>query len=69
MELRGVGVVAENTLPWAEADLAVLCVSAVERLPDPERYRVAGTMLPALRLQALEPSAAAKLERALASRS
>ncbi len=68
MEARGLGILVVDTLPLAEAALAVRCEPAPERLPEPEAITLLGANLPLLRLSPFEPSTAGKLERALASR-
>jgi len=67
IEARGLGVMPEPTLPFAQIVLAVRCVAreAVERLPDPETEMVAGKPVPLLRLDPFEASAPAKLRRGL----
>lgn len=66
IEARGVGLLPEPALPFAELKLAVLCETGpVERLPAPEQVRVEGLALPCVRLAALEPSAVVKVSRAL----
>lgn len=64
MELRGLGVVAAETLPFCRIVLAVRC-GAPERLPEPSFADYLGLRLPALVLAPLESSAPAKLSRAL----
>lgn len=65
MEVRGVGLVAEPTLRFAEVVLASACDEPPDRLPDPTTVALAGADLPALALRALEASAPEKLARAL----
>ncbi len=68
IELRGVGVVRERVLPFAEAVLLIHCQSgkaAVERMPDETTEQVCGLSLPTLALHVLDASAPAKISRAL----
>ena len=68
IELRGLGVVRERFLPFAEAVLLIHCRSdeaAVERMPDEATEQVCGLSLPTLALHALDASAPAKISRAL----
>jgi serine kinase of HPr protein (carbohydrate metabolism regulator) len=67
IEARGIGVVPTAQRAFAEVRLIVRCVEAdaVERLPRDEVERVLGVDVPLLRLAAREPSAPAKLSRAL----
>ena len=64
VEVRGLDVVEESQLPFAEVALAVIC-AAPERIPDPEFVERLGISLPLLRLAPLEASAPQKLRRAL----
>ena len=66
MEVRHLGVLGQPPLPSARAVLLVDCVRDAERLPEPAREAVEGVALPRLELVALEPSAPAKVELALA---
>jgi serine kinase of HPr protein (carbohydrate metabolism regulator) len=69
IEARGLGVLPEPALAFAQAVLAVKCEAGpIERLPEPEVVHVADTALPCVRLRALDASALAKLERALSTR-
>ena len=68
IEARGHGVGAEPSVGFARIVLAVRCVAAgeaIERMPEPEAEIVEGTALPLIRLDPREPSAPAKLRRAL----
>ena len=68
IEARGHGVLPEPALPIAEIVVAVTCAadpSAIERLPDPVVEMLLGATLPRIVLGAREPSAPAKLRRAL----
>ena len=67
IEARGLGVTAEPALAFCEVVLAVRCVepAALDRLPEPAFARRAGIALPALALWPLEPTAPAKLRRAV----
>jgi serine kinase of HPr protein (carbohydrate metabolism regulator) len=68
IEARGVGVVAADRLTFAEIALVVHCAAAedIERMPDPASWSALGICLPLVALVALEESATAKLEQALA---
>ncbi len=68
IEVRGVGVKPEPTLPFARLALAVEAATGtplVERMPPPMRLDLLGLSLPRLRLNLLEPSALARLERGM----
>jgi serine kinase of HPr protein (carbohydrate metabolism regulator) len=68
IEIRGLGVSSQASLPMAPISLAVNCMaepSAVERLPGPQSEALLGVDLPMLSLWALENSAPAKIRRAL----
>jgi serine kinase of HPr protein (carbohydrate metabolism regulator) len=66
IEARGLGVMPEPALRLARVILTIDCVvGLVERMPEPSSRTICGTELPRLALVALEPSAAAKLDRAL----
>ena len=68
IEVRGLGVTCEPALPFTRLVLAVEAAapsSPVERMPEPDRLDLLGIALPRLRLALCEPSALAKLERAL----
>ena len=70
MEVRGQGVRPEPALPFVRLALAVEAATSdapVERMPDPDRLGLLGSALPRLRLALCEPSALAKLDRALAA--
>lgn len=69
IEARGLGILAEPAICFAQALLAVKCeTGSVERLPDPEVVQVDGVTIPCVRLRPSEASALAKLERALSTR-
>lgn len=68
IEARGLGVMPEPTLPYAQIILAARCAGpgeAIERLPEPQTETVAEMTLPLVRLDPMQPSAPAKLRRAL----
>ncbi len=68
IEARGLCIEREGVVPFAEVLIVAECAPAaeeIERLPDPATEAVMGVDLPKLRLHALEPSAPAKLRRAL----
>jgi serine kinase of HPr protein (carbohydrate metabolism regulator) len=68
IEVRGQGVVGESPLPLAEIVLLGFCVSEteeIERMPDPQSAIIEGIVLPRLVLRPKEPSAPAKLRRAI----
>jgi serine kinase of HPr protein (carbohydrate metabolism regulator) len=70
IEVRGLGVVAADALPFAEIVMLVRCVEspdAVERLPDPLAETVAGISVPAFDLWPREPAAPAKIRRMMQS--
>ena len=65
IELRGVGIVE---LPWVSDVPVALLVdldTAPERLPEPFERELCGIAIPAIGFNALEPSAAIKVEAAL----
>jgi hypothetical protein len=64
LEVRGLQVVAENYLPFAEVILAVRCETP-ERIPEPRFAHHLGVSVPLIGLDPLEASAPAKLRRAL----
>lgn len=64
LEARGLGVLPEPTLPFCQIVLVAACEPA-ERLPDPRTAERAGGQLPLIALSPLEPSAPAKLRRAI----
>ena len=66
VEVRHLGVLGQPPLPCARAVLMIDCVRDAERLPEPAREVIEGVDLPRLELVALEPSAPAKVELALA---
>jgi len=63
LEVRGVGVVHEPALPFAEVALIARCGSP-ERLPEPQSVDELGVAIPLLVVDPREPSAPAKLRRA-----
>ena len=68
IEARGQGVVRESPIALARIALLAHCVpdgADIERMPDPTTESVAGVGLPSLMLRAREPSAPAKLRRAI----
>jgi serine kinase of HPr protein (carbohydrate metabolism regulator) len=68
IEARGLGVVAERAIAFAEIGLVVRCVEMgveIERMPDLAAETIAGATIPLIDLDAREPSAPAKLRRAL----
>jgi serine kinase of HPr protein (carbohydrate metabolism regulator) len=65
IELRGVGLLTLPYLGEAPVALVVDLDFAPERLPDPATRDFCGVPLPAIGLNALEPSAAIKVEAAL----
>jgi serine kinase of HPr protein (carbohydrate metabolism regulator) len=65
IELRGVGLLTLPYLPQAPVALIIDLDLDPERLPDPVMRDYCGIALPAIGLNALEPSAAIKVEAAL----
>lgn len=66
MEVRGIGIVAMETLAECRVRLLVTLDEPVERMPEGGTARtLAGVPVPAIRLPSLEPSAAIKIELAL----
>ncbi|HKT53586.1 MAG TPA: HPr kinase/phosphorylase [Caulobacteraceae bacterium] len=67
IEARGLGVLPAPGRAFAEITLAVVCAPSgeVERWPEAARLRLLDLALPQVRIVALEPSAPAKLGRAL----
>ncbi len=67
LEARGLGLVRIESLRLAEVRLLVLCGSYddAERLPELSKTCIAGVHIPTIRVRALDPSAPAKLCRAL----
>jgi serine kinase of HPr protein (carbohydrate metabolism regulator) len=68
IEARGLGVVRQSAIGFAEIGLVVACVTdpdEVERLPDPSFERILGAPVPRLALVAREDSALAKLQHAM----
>lgn len=66
LEVRGVGVVAEPALGFCEVAL-IAREGAPERLPEPRWESLLGVEIPVVGLRFFEPSAPAKLGRALAN--
>lgn len=64
IEVRGLGICPEPALPFSRVVLAARCEPA-ERLPDPAHNAYVGLSVPAISIHPLEPSAPAKLRRAL----
>jgi len=64
LEIRGLEVVAVNSLPLAEVALCVRC-GAPERIPEPRLEDILGVAIPRIELDPRESSAPAKLSRAL----
>jgi serine kinase of HPr protein (carbohydrate metabolism regulator) len=68
IEARGLGVMPERAVAFAEIVLVVRCAPRdveIERMPDPRGETLAGASIPLLNLDPREPSATAKLRRAL----
>jgi serine kinase of HPr protein (carbohydrate metabolism regulator) len=65
IELRGVGLLTLPYLAQAPVALVVDLDLAAERLPEPHLRDYCGIALPAIGLNALEPSAPIKVEAAL----
>jgi serine kinase of HPr protein (carbohydrate metabolism regulator) len=65
MELRGVGILTLPFLAQAPVALLVDLDLAAERLPEPVSREYCGVAIPAIGLNALEPSAPIKVEAAL----
>ncbi len=67
IETRGLDVSPAPARDFAPIALAVLCMTAaeVERIPDGETVDLLGRQIPRLKIVALQPSAPAKLSRAL----
>ena len=68
IEARGLGLLREAPLFLAPVDLVVACAACaeeIERLPEPRRVDRAGVEAPHLRIHPHEPSAVAKIRRAL----
>ena len=68
IEVRGQGVLPESPLAFAQVALRALCVpdgAPIERLPDPAAELIDGISLPSLVFRPREPSAPAKLRRAI----
>ena len=65
IEVRGLDVLAESSLPFCEIVLVARC-GEPERIPDLQTADIVGRELPLITLAARESSAPAKLSRALA---
>ena len=68
IESRGLGLLRESPAALAEIVVAIRCVGeprAIERMPEPEVETLAGIAIPLARLDPAQPSAPAKLRRAL----
>jgi serine kinase of HPr protein (carbohydrate metabolism regulator) len=68
LEVRGLGVIAQEALAFAPVTLTVHCKTgpgAIERLPDIRIERILGVEVPVLDLWPLEDSAIAKIRRAI----
>jgi serine kinase of HPr protein (carbohydrate metabolism regulator) len=68
IEARGLGVLRETPLPFAEVAVLVVCAggpTAIQRAPEEASREVLGAPLPVLDLWPFEPAAPAKLRRAL----
>lgn len=64
MEIRGLGVVPQPALPFAEIVAIVQAVPSPERMPEVSHRVLADVTVPVLALNLLEPAAAPKLARA-----
>ena len=67
MEIRGLDIVPTPCRAFAPITLVARCVAAaaVERLPEPQTVSLLNQAIPSIALVALEPSAPAKLARAV----
>ena len=68
IEVRGQGILPESPVALARVALRALCVpeaTPIERMPVPTAELVAGISLPSLVFRPREPSAPAKLRRAI----
>jgi serine kinase of HPr protein (carbohydrate metabolism regulator) len=68
IESRGLGVVREPSLGFAQIVVAVTCTApgeAIDRMPGPRCIQIVGIAVPMLRIDPFEGSAPAKLRRAL----
>jgi HPr kinase/phosphorylase len=66
LEVRGTGITERDWAAPVSLALAVRLIERPERMPDPAIEEVGGHVLPALRINAHEASAAIKVELALA---
>ena len=68
IEIRGLGVLPEPALRFAEVRLAVRCLApadGLERLPEPAARRLLGVAVPQVAVRSSEASAPQKVLRAL----
>ena len=67
LEVRGLGIVRQTGRPFVKVSLAIACVRAgeLDRLPASRSREILGCPVPSIDLVALEPSAPAKLCRAM----
>ena len=67
LEIRGLGIVTLATPPSVPLALVVKLQdrSAIERLPDPATFAILGVALPLVEIDAIQPSAPARLRAAL----
>lgn len=66
IEVRGLGIIERAWSAPVPLLLAVRLTDRTERMPDPAIEEIAGQVLPAIRINALEASAPIKVELALA---
>jgi serine kinase of HPr protein (carbohydrate metabolism regulator) len=64
LEVRGLDVIRLGALPLAEVALIARC-GVAERVPEPRTEALLGVALPVIEIDLREPSAPAKLRRAL----
>ena len=65
LEVRGLDVIRLGALPFAEVALVARCGGAADRLPEPRSEALQGVETPVIEIDPREPSAPAKLSRAL----
>jgi serine kinase of HPr protein (carbohydrate metabolism regulator) len=65
LEVRGLDVIRLGALPFAEVALLVRCGAAADRIPEPGSEVLLGVATPVVEIDPREPSAPAKLSRAL----